>query len=161
MNPFTQTIINDEKDVEVLENMYKLSEAGKDPVADYYLYVADKQREEEKEKEKREEIEKRAKKDVEGFMDKYPNINLTELLENETFKDYSEGKNKSLTEIYENYLKLKNFFRTEAINQASQTISNAISTPGSLSNQTQHTVDYNSMSTEEFLKEVEKVKNGY
>ena len=49
MNPFTNQIIEDSKDVEVYENMYKLSQDGKDPIADYAGYIEQTEREKERE----------------------------------------------------------------------------------------------------------------
>lgn len=160
MNPFTNTIMQDEADIEIYEAMCKLESEGKDPIADYANYTADKRREESRERERQKEIEEKAKKDVEDFVDKYPKVNLSELLEDPIFKDYIEGKSKPLVELYDNFVELKNKFRSESIKQAEQTIANTISTPGSLNNQSSNTIDYASMSREEFLKEVERVKNG-
>ena len=160
MNPFTNQIIEDSKDVEVYENMYKLSQDGKDPIADYAGYIAQKEREKERESARQKEIEEKASKDLEEFTSKYPNVNLNDLFNDENFSDYMEGKNKSITEIYERYTKLKNSFRTESINQAKQTIANSKATPGSLNNISDSDIDYEKMSREDFLKEVERVKNG-
>ena len=160
MNPFTNQIIEDSKDVEVYENMYKLSQDGKDPIADYAGYIAQKEREKERESARQKEIEEKASKDLEEFTAKYPNVNLNDLFNDENFSDYMEGKNKSITEIYERYTKLKNSFRTESINQAKQTIANSKATPGSLNNISDSDIDYEKMSREDFLKEVERVKNG-
>ena len=160
MNPFTNQIIEDSKDVEVYENMYKLSQDGKDPIADYAGYIAQKEREKERESARQKELEEKASKDLEEFTAKYPNVNLNDLFNDENFSDYMEGKNKSITEIYERYTKLKNSFRTESINQAKQTIANSKATPGSLNNISDSDIDYEKMSREDFLKEVERVKNG-
>jgi len=160
MNPYTQTIIQDDVDVEVYESMCKLESEGKDPITDYAMYAADKRREEARERERQTEIETKAKKDVEDFVNKYPKIDLNNLLSDPIFKDYIEGKTKSLVELYENFSELKNKFRTESIKQAEQTIANSISTPGSLNNQASNTIDYEKMSREDFLKEIERVKNG-
>lgn len=160
MNPFTNQIIEDSKDVEVYENMYKLSQEGKDPIADYAGYIAQKEREKERESARQKEIEEKASKDLEEFTSKYPNVNLNDLFNDENFSDYMEGKNKSITEIYEKYTKLKNSFRTESINQAKQAIANTKATPGSLNNISDNNIDYEKMSREDFLKEVERVKNG-
>lgn len=160
MNPFTNTPIKDETDIEMYEAMCKLESEGKDPLSDYAEYVANEKREKIKQDQKEKEIQEQAKKDVEEFTLKYPKINLSELLEDETFKDYIEGKNKSLVTLYDNFLKLQNKFRTDSMKQAENAIANTISTPGSLNNQSTNTVDYASMSREEFLKIVEQVKNG-
>ena len=159
-NPYTNTIINDKTDIQVYENMYALDKAGKDPVADYAGYIADKQRQDEKEKLEKQKIQEEAEKDIADFTNKYPDINLTELLENETFKDYIEGKRKSLTTLYENYKKMENSFRNKAVDVAKQTIANSQSTPGSLGSGSDVTVDYNSMSKEEFEKYIKRAKDG-
>lgn len=159
-NPFTNTVIKDYKDVEVYENMYKLAQEDKDPVADYASYIAEKERERDQEEKKQRELEEKASKDIEEFVSKYPNIDLNNLFNDSAFNDYMDGKNKSITEIYEGYIKLKNSFRTESINQAKQTIANSQATPGSLNSISDTTVDYEKMSREDFLKEVERIKNG-
>lgn len=159
-NPYTGTVINDKTDIQVYENMYALDKAGKDPVADYAGYIADKQRQEEKEQLEKQKIQEEAEKDIADFTNKYPDINLTELLENETFKDYIEGKRKSLTTLYENYKKMENSFRNKAVDVAKQTIANSQSTPGSLGSGSDVTVDYNSMSKEEFEKYIKRAKDG-
>lgn len=160
MNPFTNTPIKDEADIEMYEAMCKLEAEGKDAISDYAEYIANEKRENAKRQQRDLEIQEQAKKDVEEFTSKYPKINLTELLEDETFKDYCEGKNKSLINLYDSYLKLQNKFRTDSMKQAENAIANTISTPGSLNNQSTNTVDYASMSREDFLKEVERIKNG-
>lgn len=160
VNPFTQTPIEDETDMEIYEAMCKLESDGKNPIEDYAEYVANEKREKIKREKKDKEIQEQAKKDVEEFVNKYPKINLTELLKDEVFNDYIEGKNKSLVTLYENYQKLQNKFRTDSMKQAENAIANTISTPGSLNNQSTNVVDYANMSREDFLKEVERVKNG-
>lgn len=159
-NPYTQTIIKDETDIEMYEAMCKLEAEGKNPIENYFEYVANEKREQIKKEQRNKEIQDQAKQDVEEFNNKYPKINLSELLEDETFKDYIDGKNKPLVTLYENYQKLQNKFRTDSMKQAENTIANAISTPGSLNNQSTNVIDYANMSTEDFLKVVEKVKNG-
>lgn len=160
LNPYTNTVINDETDIQVYENMYALEKQGKDPVADYASYVADKQRQEKKEKEEKEKLQKEAEDDIAEFTEKYPDVNLNELLENETFKDYIEGKRKSLTTLYENYKKMENSFRNKAVDVAKQTIANSQATPGSLNSGAEVNVDYSTMSDSEFERILNAVKNG-
>lgn len=160
LNPYTNTVINDETDIQVYENMYALDKQGKDPVADYASYVADKQRQELKEKEEQEKIKQEAENDVAEFAEKYPDVNLSELLENETFKDYIEGKRKPLTTLYENYKKMENSFRNKAVDVAKQTIANSQATPGSLNSGAEVNVDYANMSDEDFERVLSAVKNG-
>lgn len=161
VNPYTNTVIKDMTDIEVYEDMYKLSEAGKDPIADYSSYVADKKRTEAKELEEKQERETKAKQDVDEFSKNYPDVNLTSLLKDEIFLDYAEGKNKSLSDLYKSFSNLKKSFRNEGIKAAKNTIANINSSPGSLGSGSENDVDYNTMSKEDFEKEIQRVKDGF
>lgn len=160
INPYTNSEIKDETDIKVYENMYALDKAGKDPISDYANYIADKEREAEKERLEKEKIQENARKDIEAFSAKYPNVDIQQLLDDENFTDYMEGKNKSLVEVYESFNKLKNQFRTSAIDVAKQTIANANASPGSLGSGSEMTISYDSMSSEEFNKIVQGVIDG-
>lgn len=160
INPYTQTEIKDVHDIRVYENMYKLDKEGKNPIEDYASYIADKEREDELNRIKQEEIQENAKRDIEEFQAEYPNVDLQKLLDDDTFKDYLEGKNKSLKDIYSSYLKMQNQFRNSAINAAKQTIANSNSSPGSLSSNSELKLNYETMSSEEFNKYAQKVIDG-
>lgn len=160
MNPYTNTIIKDETDIQVYENMYNLDKSGKDPVADYASYIADKQRQIAKEKAEQEKLQEEAKNDIAEFTEKYPDVNLTELLENELFKDYIEGKRKPLVTLYENYQKMENSFRNKAIDVAKRTIANSQASPGSLGSGSETSIDYKNMSSKEFARYVQMAKDG-
>lgn len=160
LNPYTQTVINDETDIQVYQNMYELEKAGKDPVADYANYIADKQRQELKEQAEKQKLKDEAEKDIADFTEKYPDVNLSELLEDETFKDYMEGKRKPLITIYENYQKMQTAFRNKGVEVAKQTIANSQATPGSLNSGAEVNTDYSNMSDEEFERVLYAVKNG-
>ncbi|MCI8460440.1 MAG: hypothetical protein HFE81_03510 [Bacilli bacterium] len=158
INPHTGTEIKDITDIEVFEDMERIAQNGGDPLKDYASYTADKKREEEKLAQEKQEREEQAQKEVDEFTKKYPDVNLSDLFKDEMFKDYAEGKTKSLTEIYESYNKLKKSFRNKGVEVAKQTIANSMSSPGGLNQSSDNHVDYENMSREEFLKEVEKVK---
>lgn len=160
VNPFTNTLIQDYADVEMYETMLELAEKGKDPINDLHSELANKIREKDRIKQEEQVQKEKAAKEIEDFQAKYPNIDLSELLNDPVFSDYAEGKNRSILETYESFTKLKNSFRTKAVDTAKQTIANAISSPGSLGSTADQVVDYSNMSREEFLKIVEKVKNG-
>lgn len=85
---------------------------------------------------------------------------MQKLLDDDTFKDYLEGKNKPLKDIYSSYLKMQNQFRNSAINAAKQTIANSNSSPGSLSSNSELKLNYETMSSEEFNKYAQKVIDG-
>lgn len=159
-NPYTNTVIKDETDIQVYENMYNLDKAGKDPIADYASYIADKQRQLAKEKAEQEKLQEEAKNDIAEFTEKYPDVNLSELLEDEIFKDYIEGKRKSLVTLYENYQKMENSFRSKAIGVAKRTIANSQASPGSLGSGSEASIDYKNMSSKEFAKYVKMAKDG-
>ena len=160
INPFTNTEIKDITDVEVYEDMYKISENGGDPLKDYASYTADKKREEARILQEEQERQDNAQKDIDEFSKKYPDVNLSELLNDEQFIDYAEGKNKSLVDVYESYNKFTTNFRNKGVEIAKKTIANSISSPGSLSASSENVVDYETMSKEEFEKVIQKVKEG-
>lgn len=161
INPYTNTKIEDLTDAEVYEDMYKIAEDGKDPLKDYASYTADKRREEARIEKENLEKESKAQQEIEEFSKKYPDVNISSLLKDEMFLDYAEGKNKTLVDTYESFSKFKRSFRNEGIKTAKKTIANSISTPGSLNQSSDNTPDYESMSREQFLKELEKVKEGF
>lgn len=161
INPYTNTKIEDLTDVEVYEDMYKIAEDGKDPLKDYASYTADKRREEARIEKEKLEKESKAQQEIEEFSKKYPDVNISSLLKDEMFLDYADGKNKTLVDTYESFSKFKRSFRNEGIKTAKKTIANSISTPGSLNQSSDNTPDYESMSREQFLKELEKVKEGF
>lgn len=160
VNPYTGTEIKDLTDVEVYEDMYKISESGGDPLKDYASYAADKKREDARIKKEQEERQLKAQSEVDDFSNKYPDVNLTELLNDEQFIDYADGKDKSLTEVYESYKKFTTAFRNKGVEIAKKTIANKVSSPGSVSSNSETVVDYATMSKEEFEKVVSRVKDG-
>ena len=160
MNPYTNTEIKDLTDVEVYEDMFKIAEEGGDPLKDYASYSADKKREEARIKQEESERQAKAEKDIDDFQKKYPDVNLSDLFKNENFLDYAEGKDKSLVDVYDSYMKFITGFRNKGIETAKKTIANSISSPGSLSNGSETVVDYATMPKEEFEKVVARVKDG-
>ena len=160
MNPYTNTEIKDLTDVEVYEDMFKIAEEGGDPLKDYASYSADKKREEARIKQEESERQSKAEQDIDDFQKKYPDVNLSDLFKDENFLDYAEGKDKSLVDVYDSYMKLITGFRNKGIETAKKTIANSISSPGSLSNGSENVVDYATMPKEEFEKVVARVKDG-
>lgn len=160
INPYTNTEITDENDFEVYEEMCEIANKGMDPVEDYIQYTTDKRREEKKAKEEKEKINEEVKKDIEDFQEKYPDVDLNALLEDEDFKDYIDGRRKPLIDLYEKYKKLENKFRNGGIDIAKKTIANTNATPGSLNGGGEYAVDYANMSDAEFERILNGVKNG-
>ena len=161
INPYTNKPIEDTSDIEVYEMMYKLEQEGKDPINDLPGALSDRKREEQKALTEERERNEKARKEIEDFQNKYPDVNVQDLLNDSFFTDYIAGKNRTLLELYEGFNNFKNAFRNSAVNVAKQTIANSQSSPGSLSgNGEEPTLDYSTMSSDEFQKLVEKAKAG-
>lgn len=160
INPYTEKPITDLADVEMYEVMFQLDKDGKDPIKDLPDTLVNKRREEAKTIQEQKELKEKTQREIDEFQQKYPSEDLNELLNNSFFKDYIQGKNKSLTELYEGFNAFKNAFRNSAVEVAKQTIANAQASPGSLGSEADVTVDYNTMSSEEFAKQVQMVKDG-
>ena len=161
INPYTNKPITDNSDIEIYEMMYKLEQEGKDPINDLPNALSDRRREEQKALTEERERNEKARKELEEFQGKYPDVNVQELLNDSFFNDYISGKSKNLTELYEGFNNFKNAFRNSAVNVAKQTIANSQSSPGSLSGGGESpTIDFNTMSSEEFQKYVQRAKDG-
>lgn len=160
INPYTNRPITDLADVEMYETMYQLEQDGKDPINDLPDALLNKRKEENKVIQEKKNLEEKTKKEVDEFVEKYPNVDLKELLDDSFFNDYIRGKNNSLTELYEGFNNFKNAFRNSAIEVAKQTIANAQATPGSLKGDSDNTIDYSNMSDEEFETMIQKAKDG-
>lgn len=109
INPFTETEINDEYDLEVLNIQKKIKESGGDPLKDLPKELAKKRREEAQKREEKSNEDEKINSDIKEFSEENPDIDVKKLLENEDFKDYCEGKlgKKPLKEIYAKFMKLK------------------------------------------------------
>ena len=161
INPYTNKPIVDSSDIEIYEMMYKLEQDGKDPINDLPDALSNRRREEQKALAEEKERNEKARQEIDDFEKKYPDVNLQELLNDSFFNDYISGKNKSLVDLYEGFNNFKNAFRNSAVNAAKQTIANSQSSPGSLSSGSEEPpVDFNTMSSEEFQKYVQKAKDG-
>lgn len=161
INPYTNKPIIDSSDIEVYEMMYKLEQEGKDPINDLPNALSDRRREEQKAIAEERDRNEKARKELEDFQEKYPDVNVQELLNDSFFNDYISGKTKSLTELYEGFNNFKNAFRNSAVNVAKQTIANSQSSPGSLSSGSKEPpLDFSTMSSEEFQKYLQKAKDG-
>lgn len=160
LNPYTEKPITDLADIEIYETMFKLDQEGKDPLNDLPEALANSKREEQKLIQDRKKLEEQTRQELDEFATKYPDINVKELLENPIFNDYIQGKNKPIIELYEGFNRMNTYFRNSAVEVAKQTIANSQATPGKLGGEADQTVDYNSMSSEDFNKYVEKVING-
>jgi len=109
-NPYTKEPIKDEEDLEVYKVMKQLDDEGLNPIEDYPKRVAELNRKAKKEaKEKAEQEEKDKEyfaKDIKDFKEKYPDVDLRKLANDEEYLKFSEGKagRWSTAEIYQAYL---------------------------------------------------------
>lgn len=171
-NPFTDKEIKDDDDIEELKTMQEMVKKGLDPITDFPEYVKEKKREERKQQEllkkqeeeevnKEKEIEEKAVKDVKEFNNKYKSINIDELLKNERFIDYSDGKlgNKTLIEVYEGFIKFEKKIEDTAEEIALKKEARRQSSVGPLKGTTTNTDGLLTMEQIKAMSDKEKVEN--
>jgi hypothetical protein len=165
INPYTNKPITDDADMDIYLEMRELEKQGKDPVADYADFVAEKSRKARLEAQTKKQQEDYATKDIDAFSKEYPDIDVSKLLNDEHFNAFADGKlgAKPLTEIYQNFLKFESFYEKKAEVQADEKavkkFSRTQSAMGSMKNPGEpKKKSYLEMSDEEFEKELAKVK---
>lgn len=143
-NPYTGGDMKDAEDVAEFLTMREIEKKGGDPVTDYSGHVKEQSRVQ-REKE-RTEAEQRAwyEKDRADFAAKYPDADISALIESESFKDYARGKvgEMPLAEIYEGYLRLTAQIENDANRKAAQAVANAKASPGALAGAAQVDADF-------------------
>lgn len=165
INTFTNKPITDEHDLKIFKIQMQIKQNGGDPIEDLPLYLAKNEREkaekEEQQKKQEEEKNKKINDDIAEFKSSHSNVNLGEILEDEEFKTFSEGKlgNESLSKIYDSFLKFKkmivdNYKKEEKSKKEKE--QNFAKSPSSNGNQTHVDKSYNNMTKkerEEYLRE--------
>lgn len=133
-NPFTGRPMQDAQDVAEYLAMREIEKKGGDPVADYAEHLKARERDEQKAAEEREREAEWFRTDREAFAAKYPDVSLDELVADEDFADYADGKvgKKPLAEIYEGYLRQSARFEERARTRAAQAAANREASPGAL-----------------------------
>lgn len=164
-NPYTGQTIKDEYDVQEYLDMYELDGKGKDPISGYREMQKDKARKEAEEKIKAEEQSKQEiwyKNDTKDFVDKYSAEKLQELTKDEDFNMFANGKvgKVPLAQIYEDYQKFISKYEKKSAETAKQLVANNSTTPGAIEEGEPQTMDWNSMSSEQFEKYIQKAKDG-
>lgn len=135
INPYTGEEMKDSHDVEEFLVMQEIKKNGGDPVADFAKNRKERER---KNAETQAEQERQAewyRNDKAEFATAYPDVDLEELIGNEAFQDYADGKVgvRSLKSIYEGFLRISSDARKEAQASAAQALANSKASPGSLS----------------------------
>lgn len=164
-NPYTGQIIKDEYDVQEYLDMYELDSKGEDPITGYRELQKDKARKEAEAKIKAEEQSKQEiwyQNDTKDFVDKYSVEKLQELTKDEDFNSFASGKigTVSLAQIYEDYQKFISKFEKKSVDTAKQIVANNSTTPGAIEDTEVQDLDWNSMSSEQFEKYIQKAKDG-
>ncbi|MBO5355715.1 MAG: hypothetical protein J6B09_06585 [Clostridia bacterium] len=143
-NPYTGGEMTDAEDVAEFLTMREIEKTGGDPVTDYSGHV--KARVREQREQERTEAEQRAwyEKDRADFFEKYPDADLSALIDDEDFNDYSEGKvgEVPLAEIYEGFLRMTARIEEHAKRMAAQMVANGKASPGALTGAAQVESDY-------------------
>ena len=134
-NPYTGEEMKDSKDVEEYLMMKEIEKNGGDPLQDFSKYHKAKERERETKANEKAQQEDWYQKDREAFVAKYPDINLNDLIADEKFSSYADGKVgiRPLSEIYEGYQALFGGQAQQVRHMAAQMIANKKASPGALS----------------------------
>ena len=137
INPYTDEPMKDEIDVAEYEAMREIEKKGGDPIGDLRRSSKEKQRNDAQEQQKKAEKDAFYAKDAADFRAAYPDVDLRELIANEKFAIFAEGKvgNMPLKKIYEGYLSFSGEKETnqKATQIAKQMLANKKASPGALS----------------------------
>jgi hypothetical protein len=164
-NPYTGEPMKDSFDVAEFETMREIEKNGGDPVSDYPRFRKQKEREAAAEMQEKGKTAEWYANDKATFEKDFPSVNLSELIADEDFNDYAEGKvgRRPLSDIYRGYLKFQGKVDSRAKDMAAQYIANKNASPGALHNTNPVDSDYftpeqvRGMTTEEVRKNYEKI----
>lgn len=166
VNPYTDEEIKDKVDIEKYLAMKEIEKNGGDPIADYHKVQSKKQKEEIETRRKADDEKQWYANDRKDFFSKHPEMkdsDLSELLKNEQFLLYGEGKfgNMPLAAIYDGYNKVVATFENRAKSMAEKMYANKQSSPGSLnSSEVTKTKTWADMSASEFEAAIKAAKDG-
>ncbi len=143
VNPYTHTPMKDAEDVAIYERQRAIEAKGGDPVAGYAEAMAEERRAAAAEAERQAREAKWLSDDAAAFGEAHPEVALDELLRDEGFGAYAEGKVGSmpLSEIYDGYMALVGKYtaeaREKAEREAAQRLANAQAAVGSVNGRSQ------------------------
>ena len=163
VNTFTNEPIDDEYDLRVFNIQKQLEKEGKDPISDLPKRMAELNRSAGKEAQdkanEKKQRDEAINNDIKDFKEKFPTVNIAELLKDPDFKDYSDGRlgikgGKSLAQIYTDFEKFKSRFvkKEEHVEEEDD----GKKTPPSPSGQKHKSHSYSSMSEEDKIKELKR-----
>ena len=165
-NPFNGEDLKDADDVEEYLLMKKIEAEGGDPLSDFSKYRKRKDREARDAAQRAEEKKAWFAKDREAFETKHPNVNLDDLIADEGFAKYAEGKVgvMPLADIYQGFNDLVGRYDDKAKAIAAQAVANRQASPGSVSTSGEAQSDFftpeqvRKMSREDIRKNYEKIR---
>lgn len=137
-NPFSGEDMKDSADVEEYLLMKEIEKNGGDPISDYAKHVKSKERKRIEDEAKAQADKDWYRQDREAFAKKYPDVNVSDLIKDEGFMSYAQGKvgEMPLANIYDGYLNMVNRLTAtaekNANKKAQQRVANAKASPGSL-----------------------------
>ena len=132
VNPYSNEPMKDKTDYEEYLNMREMKENGLDPMMDYSKYQKEKARQRQLELQKQEELNLKAQAELNGFREKNPNVDISELLKDEDFVPILRGVDGSITKAYEIFNRMQTKFQDKANIIAAQSLANAKANVGSL-----------------------------
>lgn len=163
INPYTQTALEDDEDIQEYLTMKEIEKKGLDPVYDYSKHIKSKAKEEIKKSQEIQNESEWINKDREDFIAKHPDINLNEIIEDELFRTFAIGKvgKMSMDKIYTDYQSFVAKSEERARDRAAQVLANNAASPGKLASQNSNLgKSINDMSKSEFDKLLNRVKRG-
>lgn len=135
-NPFTGSEVKTHEDVEKFLVMKAIEAKGGDPldVEQYAGFLADADRARAQAAKQAEEQNAWYRDDRARFEAEHPDVNLAELIQDENFQAYAEGKvgTTPLSEIYNGYARMKRSFESRSEEKAARAMANKAASPGSL-----------------------------
>lgn len=166
-NPYTGENMKDSLDVEEYLAMKEIERDGGDPVADYSRYRKNRERSDAKRKEEARLKEEWYRHDREAFCSSHPDVNLEELIADEQFRSFAEGKvgERSMNEIYDSFVKFQGHYEENARTMAAQAFANQKASPGALGSTGNPESDYftpdevRKMTQSEVRANYEKIRN--
>lgn len=132
-NPYTNEPMTDATDVEEFLLMRRIETEGGDPLTDYAKYRKAADKDGAKSAKERADKDAWYSSDREAFIKAHPTVNLQELLADEGFRGYADGKvgRVPLATIYEGYQAIVGRVDGKAKDLAAQAIANKQASPGS------------------------------
>ena len=134
INPYTGENMTDTRDVDEYLAMREIDKEGGDPLTDFARYHKQKQKAADEAAAEESKLSRWIENDREDFISKYPDIDIGELISDENFRTFADGKtgNMPLAEIYSGYMQFVERYEKQAKTQAARLYANHKASPGAL-----------------------------